>query len=275
MLMSPQDKTKKVKGVVCYCHGYGDQCGYTKRAALYKLVEAGYVVAAMDYEGHGRSDGELVLVEDWSVLIGDVVDYFGAVKEDRGGEEKFFLMGESMGGAVCFDGWNAAPDLFDGGCVMVAPMVKIADEMKPPQFVVEGMRKMLELLPWMGRWCLTPSGDLSNLAFKDKAKLKIAENTPALYGRVPRLATGREMVGVTERIEKQLGDFAAPFLVCHGEADKVTSPEMSKMLYDTSCSGDKSLKMYKGMWHTLLTGEPDENIEQVLGDVIEWLDMRT
>lgn len=57
MLMSPQDKTKKVKGVVCYCHGYGDQCGYTKRAALYKLVEAGYVVAAMDYEGHGRSDG--------------------------------------------------------------------------------------------------------------------------------------------------------------------------------------------------------------------------
>jgi len=238
------------------------------------------------------------LVEDWSVLIGDVVDYFGAVKEDRGGEEKFFLMGESMGGAVCFDGWNAAPDLFDGGCVMVAPMVKIADEMKPPQFVVEGMRKMLELLPWMGRWCLTPSGDLSNLAFKDKAKLKIAENTPALYGRVPRLATGREMVGVTERIEKQLGDFAAPFLVCHGEADKVgraseaasersgepnttltlfqvTSPEMSKMLYDTSCSGDKSLKMYKGMWHTLLTGEPDENIEQVLGDVIAWLDMRT
>ena len=50
---------------------------------------------------------------------------------------------------------------------------------------------------------------------------------------------------------------------------------MSKMLYDTSCSGDKSLKMYKGMWHTLLTGEPDENIEQVLGDVIAWLDMRT
>jgi caffeoylshikimate esterase len=65
-----------------------------------------------------------------------------------------------------------------------------------------------------------------------------------------------------------------PFLVLHGEEDKVTDPEVSKALYERASSVDKTIKLYPGMWHGLTAGEPDENIELVFGDIISWLDKR-
>jgi alpha-beta hydrolase superfamily lysophospholipase len=65
-----------------------------------------------------------------------------------------------------------------------------------------------------------------------------------------------------------------PFLVLHGEEDTVTDPDVSKALYDKASSVDKTMKLYPGMWHGLTSGEPDENIELVFGDIISWLDER-
>lgn len=63
-----------------------------------------------------------------------------------------------------------------------------------------------------------------------------------------------------------------PFLIAHGEADKVTDPSVSKLLYEKASSTDKSLKMYPGMWHSLTYGELTENIDIVFSDIISWLD---
>lgn len=63
-----------------------------------------------------------------------------------------------------------------------------------------------------------------------------------------------------------------PFFVLHGEADIVTDPEVSRALYEKASSRDKTIKLYPGMWHGLTSGEPDENIEIVFSDIIDWLD---
>lgn len=62
------------------------------------------------------------------------------------------------------------------------------------------------------------------------------------------------------------------FFVLHGEADVVTDPEVSKALYEQASSKDKTLKLYPGMWHALTYGEPDDNIEIVFADIIDWLE---
>jgi alpha-beta hydrolase superfamily lysophospholipase len=67
-----------------------------------------------------------------------------------------------------------------------------------------------------------------------------------------------------------LSTFDAPFLVQHGLADRVTDPKLSQALYDEAPSKDKTIRLYDGMWHSLC-GEPDENIEKVLNDSIEWI----
>lgn len=52
----------------------------------------------------------------------------------------------------------------------------------------------------------------------------------------------------------------------------MTDPEVSKALYEKASSKDKTIKLYPGMWHGLTSGEPDENIEIVFSDIIDWLD---
>lgn len=67
---------------------------------------------------------------------------------------------------------------------------------------------------------------------------------------------------------------ALPFIVLHGEDDKVTDPGVSQQLYNVASSEDKTLKLYEGMWHGLLYGEPPENIEIVFRDIINWIEER-
>ena len=66
-----------------------------------------------------------------------------------------------------------------------------------------------------------------------------------------------------------------PFLIVHGEDDKVTDPSVSKLLYSSAKSSDKTLKLYPDMWHGLTYGEPLEHIDLVFSDIIAWLGERS
>ncbi|CAN1227308.1 Caffeoylshikimate esterase [Linum perenne] len=92
------------------------------------------------------------------------------------------------------------------------------------------------------------------------------------YKHKPRLKTALEMLKTTQEIEQRLEDVSLPLLILHGEADIVTDPSVSKELKEKAKSSDKTLKLYKDAYHSLLEGEPDETIVQVLNDIISWLD---
>ncbi|CAI0411503.1 unnamed protein product [Linum tenue] len=66
-----------------------------------------------------------------------------------------------------------------------------------------------------------------------------------------------------------------PFILLHGEDDRVTDKSVSKQLFDVSSTKDKTIKLYDGMWHGLLYGETPENIELVFNDITSWLDERS
>lgn len=55
----------------------------------------------------------------------------------------------------------------------------------------------------------------------------------------------------------------------------MTDQQVSKQLYNVASSTDKTLKLYPGMWHGLLYGEPLENIDIVFLDIVRWLEERT
>ena len=56
---------------------------------------------------------------------------------------------------------------------------------------------------------------------------------------------------------------------------QVTDPSVSQALHQQAASNDKTLKLYDGMWHALTGGEPDESVELVFKDMIDWLAART
>ena len=195
------------------------------------------------------------------------------------------------------------PDLY-AGVVFLCPMCKIADEMMPPQFVIDLCRKIsgpTGTASLIGYLPMAPSkGDLQDLTFKLKDKQRVYMRHPAVFKRKPRFATAREMLvrfnlcvwsgklfddmllivifpaaspmqDVTKRISEGLSKFEAPFLVQHGLADRVTDPLLSQALYDEAASKDKSIRLYEGMWHSLTGGEPPENVQKVFDDSIEWI----
>lgn len=260
-----------IKAVVFYCHGYTDNVSFEKVMAKQRLVREGIAFCAIEYEGHGLSDGPMGLINDWDVLVNDVTAYLRNVV-DRFPGIPLFIMGESMGGAVAFSVQRLVPELIRG-VVFVCPMCKISDNMLPPQPIIDFLHWAIgskEGTSWLGYLPIAPARD-HMVTHRDPEKLLLASRVPLCFGRNPRLATARELIAVTQRISNGLRDFDAPFLVVHGLEDSVTDPKLSQALYEESKSNDKSIRLYEGMWHALMCGEPDENAEVVFKDCINWI----
>ncbi|KZV48965.1 hypothetical protein F511_09561, partial [Dorcoceras hygrometricum] len=259
------------KALIFLCHGYGMECSVSMRGCATRLVKAGYEVHGMDCEGHGKSPGLLGLVSDFDNLIDDLSEHFTNICEMRENRKKMrILMGESMGGAMALRLHRKKPDYWDGA-VLVAPMCKIADDMKPSPVVVKILVSLSRIIP---TWKLTPTPDIIDIAFRDpKVRKEVRTNRYTYKGR-PRLQTSYQLYKASLDLEKRLEEVSLPFLVLHGEDDKVTDPSVSKVLYESARATDKKLKLYPGMWHSLSYGELPENLDTVFSDIVEWLDKR-
>jgi len=268
--MTPMDQP--IQALACYCHGYSDCTSFVTRIQNQRLVERGIAVASIEYEGHGRSDGPLGLINDWKKLIDDVSTYFSHIADQFTGRP-VFLVGDSMGGAVAYCTYNRMPKIF-AGVVFLCPTCKICDDWLPPKSVIRVLRWLVGpagTTSFLGFLPISPtSGYVLNVAHKISEKRDIASRVPTNYTRSLRLATKREMIDATKSISKSLSSFTAPFLVVHGKDDRVTDPRLSELLYAESPSKDKPIKLYDGMWHCLKS-EPDENIDLVYSDIRSWI----
>lgn len=123
-------------------------------------------------------------------------------------------------------------------------------------------------------WATMPDNKMVGKAIKDPEKLKIIASNPRRYTGTPRVGTMRELLRQTEYVQNNFDKVTAPFLTVHGTSDGVTCPTGSKLLYEKASSTDKTLKLYDGMYHSLIQGEPDENANIVLADMRAWIDER-
>lgn len=77
-------------------HGYGEHSGRYEYVAE-RLCDAGATVLAMDHRGHGKSDGERVLIEDFEDIVSDVV---AVIEAHRAADYPLVIIGHSMGGMI-------------------------------------------------------------------------------------------------------------------------------------------------------------------------------
>lgn len=182
-----------------------------------------------------------------------------------------FLYGESMGGAVALLLHRKDPTFWDGA-VLVAPMCKISEKVKPHPVMITLLTQVEEIIP---KWKIVPTKDVIDSAFKDPVKREKIRKNKLIYQDKPRLKTALELLRTSMDVEDSLSEVRMPFFILHGEADTVTDPEVSRALYERAASTDKTIKLYPGMWHGLTAGEPDENVELVFSDIVFWLNERS
>ncbi|GLT66908.1 hypothetical protein SLA2020_392480 [Shorea laevis] len=143
--------------------------------------------------------------------------------------------------------------------------------MKPHPIVESVLTKLCNYIP---TWKLIPGKDIVDIAFKEPAVRQQVRSNPYCYKGRLRLKTGNELLRVSIDIEKRLNEVSLPFIVLHGGDDKVTDKNVSEQLYNVASSTDKTFKLYPGMWHALLHGEPSSNIDIVFSDIVGWLEER-
>ncbi|CAM6027756.1 unnamed protein product [Sphagnum balticum] len=259
---------QEIKALVFLCHGYAVETSIFMKDTGIRLAKAGYAVFGIDVQGHGKSDGLQAYIPSYNDIVDDCIAFFKTVREREEYMNKArFLYGDSMGGAVALDIHRKEPQDWDGA-ILVAPMCKMADKMKPPPLVLAILMKLVKVVP---TWKMVPTIDIINNAFKDPRKRQQVRTNPYAYQGMPRLKTALELFNATRALEKWLDQVTFPFLLLHGEADTITDPEVSKELYKSAQSINKEFKLYPGMWHALTSGETDENIDLVFADIIHWL----
>jgi len=261
-----------IKALVFLCHGYGMECSIFMRGTGIRLAQAGFAVFGMDLEGHGKSEGKRCYIKNFQDLVDDYIAYAKSIRELEENRNKArFLYGESMGGALVLHMHRKEPDEWSGA-ILQAPMCKISEKVKPPAIVTTILTKMSG---WIPTWKIVPTANIIDNAFKDLIKREEIRKNPYAYQDWPRVKTALEMLRASSELEKRLDEVTLPFLLLHGEEDRVTDPEISRELFETSKSLDKEFKLYPGMWHGLTSGEPDDNIELVFSDIIHWLNKHT
>ncbi|XP_071927300.1 caffeoylshikimate esterase-like isoform X3 [Coffea arabica] len=261
----------RIKGALCFCHGYGDTCTFFFEGIAKYIAASGYGVYAIDHPGFGLSEGLHGYVPSFDGIVNNALELYNIIK----GRPEIvglprFVFGQSMGGAIALKALLKDPNEWDG-IILVAPMCKIAEEMTPPVPLQKILILLSKVMPTAK---LVPQKDLAELAFRELKKRKMADYNVICYSDQTRLKTAVELLNATRYIESQVDKVASPMLILHGAADKVTDPQVSKFLYERASSKDKTLKLYEGAYHSILEGEPDDRILEVLSDIISWLDSR-
>ena len=150
-----------------------------KESLIGPVVTNGYAFVAFDQTGHGLSDGLHIYIEDRNELVTNAYDYFqDAVKQFPQDTPKF-IMGYSLGGAVAL--MLSLKYEFDStwrGLVLLAPMVKITEQMRPSKLSDGVLRLLVRILP---KYPLVPSKDLVNVCFKVPETREIARRNPLRY----------------------------------------------------------------------------------------------
>ncbi|XP_058099013.1 caffeoylshikimate esterase-like isoform X4 [Magnolia sinica] len=199
------------KALIFLCHGYGMECSISMKGTGIRLAKAGFAVYGIDYEGHGKSSGLEGYVPSFDDLVNDCSDYFTSVCEKKENKKKLkYLLGESMGGAVALLLHRKKPKYWDGA-VLVAPMCKIADELKPHPIVINILNKLCRIIP---TWKIIPTQDIIDIAFKEPQVREEVRSNPYCYKGRPRLKTGNQLLMASLEIEKNLDQVIALFL--HG-----------------------------------------------------------
>lgn len=245
-------KKKAVTHVCIFLHGYMASSDLYLHF-LAELARHGALVLCPDLPGHGRSDGELTYVPDWWAwvdTIWEAIDFM--VKEEVSGKLPIFVSGGSLGGGLSVCLCLQRPTFFRGA-VLMCPMLTVSDEVKPPWIVQQFFKYVVA--PLMPSWPITPSVEVTTLDFRiPEHGSQVNDRNPlSMQGLKPRLGTGREF-GFTypDWLDGHMSEMQTPFIILHGNADKVTDPATSQKLYAEAVAKDKALKLYDGVYHAEL-----------------------
>ena len=203
-------------GNVGIIHGLGEHSGRYGEAAD-SLAKAGYCVTSFDHRGHGRTAGKRGHVHSYDRMLQDIVCLLAELSSRR----PCFLYGQSLGGNLVLNcALRRKPSL--AGLVVSSPLLQPTSA--PPMWKRTVARALNVVYPEFSFNSRLKAEDLSH----DPDVVRCYQADPLVHNRVSaRLAIEMFRAGryALEKAEK----LTFPLLLLHGEKDRITSPQATRM----------------------------------------------
>jgi len=235
--------------VALLCHGYGEHCGRYEYVAA-RLVADGAAVYAVDHIGHGLSDGERVLIDDFEKVVDDFRLLDLTARREHP-DLPVVLVGHSMGGMI------AARYAQRYGAELTA-------------VVLSG--------PVLGRWAtvdalLAAEGipdtpiDPSTLSRDPEVGRAYVADPLVWHGPFER-TTVQALKTCIDTITAAGAVDDVPVLWLHGEDDQLVPLDGTATGWSSLAGRGSSSKTYPGARHEVFN---ETNRDEVLGDVVDFV----
>ncbi|CAA0402051.1 unnamed protein product [Arabidopsis thaliana] len=251
----------ELRGILIIIHGLNEHSGRYSQFAK-QLNASNLGVYAMDWIGHGGSDGLHGYVPSLDYVVSDTEAFLEKIRSENPGVP-CFLFGHSTGGAVVLKA-ASSPSIEDmlAGIVLTSPALRV----KPAHPIVGAIAPIFSLLA--PRFQFKGANKRGIPVSRDPEALLAKYSDPLVYTGPIRVRTGYEILRITAYLTRNFKSVTVPFFVLHGTEDKVTDPLASQDLYNQAPSVFKDIKLYDGFLHDLLF-EPER--EEVGRDIIDWM----
>ncbi|XP_047177516.1 caffeoylshikimate esterase-like [Vigna umbellata] len=256
--------SEDVKGILIIIHGLNEHSGRYADFAR-QLTSCNFAVYAMDWIGHGGSDGLHGYVPSLDHVVADTGAFLEKIRSDNPGIP-CFLFGHSTGGAVVLKAASHPHiEVMVEGIILTSPALGV----KPAHPIVGAVAPIFSLVA--PRFQFKGANKRGIPVSRDPAALLAKYTDPLVYTGPIRVRTGHEIIRISSYLMRNFNSVTVPFFVLHGTADKVTDPLASQDLYDKAASKFKDIKLYDGFLHDLLF-EPER--EEIAQDIINWMEKK-
>lgn len=253
-----------VKGIVIIIHGLNEHSGRYDYFAR-QLTSQNFGVYAIDWIGHGGSDGLHGYVPSLDHVVADTGAFLEKVKSENPGIP-CFLYGHSTGGAVVLKAasYPHIEEMLEG-IILTSPALRV----KPAHAIVGAVAPIFSLVA--PRLQFKGANKRGIPVSRDPAAQVAKYADPLVYTGPIRVRTGHEILRISSYLMRNMKSVTVPFFVLHGTADRVTDPLASQDLYNEASSRFKDIKLYDGFLHDLLF-EPER--EEIGQDIINWMEKK-
>jgi WS/DGAT/MGAT family acyltransferase len=236
--------------IALIAHGYGEHIGRYDHVAR-RLVDDGAIVYGPDHIGHGKSEGDRVLVEK----VDDVVSDLRSVAQQAQAEHPdlpLVLIGHSMGGIIATRYAQRYPGEL-AALVLSAPVI--------------GGNPGFEALLAMDPIPEVPI-DPETLS-RDPAVGEAYAADPLVWHGAFKRETLEAMFRAIEQIAQGPALGSLPTLWIHGEEDQLAPLELSREAVNRIRGDRLEERVYEGARHEIFN---EINNDEVLGDVTAFLE---
>ena len=251
------------RAAVLIVHGLAEHSGrYASTAAV--LAGAGFAVHAIDYRGHGRSEGRRVHVDDVDDYVADVQAGLLETRRRSPGVP-VFLLGHSQGGLIALKLALDHPAAIDG-LVVTSPFLAVHAASRPSPAVRGMARVMVRVAPRLPMPTHIDVGLLS----REKAVGEAYARDPLVSHAAS--AGWLRAIGLAQReVRARARELRVPTLLMASGNDRLVDPEVTRQFARDAAPDVVEFVWWDGFYHEMLN---DQGREQVLARIVDWLARR-